>query len=109
MFSRLVSVSRNTGIRFFATRPREEIQAVVLDIASHFSSSPISLETDFSQFKPKDAVPRPWDDLDTVEMLLTVEESVNHQFPDEFADKFKTPQEVIDYLANVDFPETNSA
>ena len=38
------------------------------------------------------------DSLDVVEVIMAVEEEFGMEIPDEAADEFKTPQEVIDYI-----------
>ena len=38
------------------------------------------------------------DSLDVVEVLMAVEEEFGIEIPDEVADNFKTPQEVIEYV-----------
>lgn len=76
MLRRVIASSKKLGFCFtsrsFATLPRDDLQKIVLDVANNFSSVPVTVDSKFDDFKPRDASPRPWDALDTVEMLLIV-------------------------------------
>lgn len=89
--------------RFYSSSlSRDEITSRIADVIKAFdkssASANISAETQFSKDLGLDS-------LDTVELLVSIEEEFDIEFPDKVADEIKTVGEAIDYIASN--PESN--
>lgn len=90
--------------RFYssASLSKDEITSRIVDVIKAFdkttASAAVSSETQFSKDLGLDS-------LDTVELLVSIEEEFDIEFPDKVADEIKSVGEVIDYIASN--PEAN--
>lgn len=88
----------NLNIRSFSSDSltKEQVEERVFNVLKAFDKIPATSPnfTTNSSFTSDLGL----DSLDVVEVIMAVEEEFGMEIPDEAADEFKTPQEVIDYI-----------
>ena len=87
------------GIRFSSTVDdlnKDQVQERVFNVLKAFDK----VTSTNPEFKPSSSFTSDLglDSLDVVEVIMAVEEEFGIEIPDEAADSFKTPQEVIEYV-----------
>lgn len=87
------------GIRFSSTVDalnKDQVQERVFNVLKAFDK----VTSTHPQFTPSSSFTSDLglDSLDVVEVIMAVEEEFGIEIPDEAADSFKTPQEVIEYV-----------
>lgn len=99
----LLSVSKKSnlisGLRFSSTvdhLSKEQVEERVFNVLKAFDK----VATTNPTFNPSSSFTTDLglDSLDVVEVIMAVEEEFGIEIPDEAADSFKTPQEVIEYV-----------
>ncbi|KAG0674194.1 Acyl carrier protein [Kluyveromyces marxianus] len=94
----------SSASRFYASSSlsKDEITSRIADVIKSFdktsAASSITAETQFSKDLGLDS-------LDTVELLVSIEEEFDIEFPDKVADELKSVGETVDYIASN--PEAN--
>lgn len=93
-----------TPIRFYAAAPvdKKEITTRVIDVIKAFDKTAASSEVTPQTYFHKDLG---LDSLDTVELLVAIEEEFDIEIPDKVADELKSVGETVDYIASN--PEAN--
>lgn len=101
VFTKLIGInSRNSMIRCFSSTvdhlSKDQVEERVFNVLKAFDK----VATTAPSFKPAASFTSDLglDSLDVVEVIMAVEEEFGIEIPDEAADSFKTPQEVIDYV-----------
>lgn len=87
------------GSRFSSTVDalnKDQVQERVFNVLKAFDK----VTSTHPEFKPSSSFTSDLglDSLDVVEVIMAVEEEFGIEIPDEAADSFKTPQEVIEYV-----------
>ncbi|SCV99423.1 LAFE_0A02828g1_1 [Lachancea fermentati] len=92
-----------TPLRFYSSSlNKDEISSRVIDVVKAFDESTASANvTNATQFSKDLGL----DSLDTVELLVAIEEEFDIEIPDKVADEIKTVGEAVDYIASN--PEAN--
>ncbi|CDO93515.1 unnamed protein product [Kluyveromyces dobzhanskii CBS 2104] len=104
MRSGFVKPTFSVASRFYAssTLSKDEITTRIADVIKSFdktaAAASITGETQFSKDLGLDS-------LDTVELLVSIEEEFDIEFPDKVADELKSVGETVDYISNN--PEAN--
>ncbi|KAI9008864.1 NADH:ubiquinone oxidoreductase 9.6kD subunit [Phycomyces nitens] len=83
--------------RFYSV-PRDKVESRVLDIVKGFQKvddTKVTLSSNFIKDLGLDS-------LDTVEVVMAIEEEFSVEIPDKDADAIKTVQEAVDYIAKRD-------
>lgn len=102
-FSRSLVSSKSNSIlelRFFSSTvdplTKDQVQERIFNVLKAFDKVATSNPT----FKPTSSFTSDLglDSLDVVEVIMAVEEEFGIEIPDEAADSFKTPQEVIEFV-----------
>ena len=93
-----------TPIRFYTAAPvdKKEITSRVIDVIKAFDKTAASSEVTGQTYFHKDLG---LDSLDTVELLVAIEEEFDIEIPDKVADDLKSVGETVDYIASN--PEAN--
>lgn len=93
-----------TPIRFYsaATVDKKEITTRIIDVIKAFDKTAASSEVTPQTYFHKDLG---LDSLDTVELLVAIEEEFDIEIPDKVADELKSVGETVDYIASN--PEAN--
>ncbi|KAL3230497.1 Acyl carrier protein, mitochondrial [Nakaseomyces bracarensis] len=101
----LMMVSRNmrssmlvpsSAFRFYSSSSltKDQIQKRVIDVIKAFDKTKASSITEQTTFHKDLGL----DSLDTVELLVAIEEEFDVEFPDKVADELKSVQETVDYI-----------
>ncbi|GCE98682.1 acyl carrier protein [Zygosaccharomyces mellis] len=84
-------------IRFYsATTDRNEITQKVVDVIKAFDRTNASADINAKTLFHKDLG---LDSLDTVELLVAIEEDFDIQFPDKVADELKGVEDTVEWIA----------
>lgn len=84
-------------IRFYsATTDRNEIAQKVIDVIKAFDRTNASADINSKTLFHKDLG---LDSLDTVELLVAIEEDFDIQFPDKVADELKGVEDTVEWIA----------
>ncbi|GAA5817821.1 Acyl carrier protein, mitochondrial [Mucor flavus] len=84
--------------RMYATLPKEDVQTRVLDVVKSFDKvdgSKVTAEANFIKDLGLDS-------LDTVEVVMAIEEEFSVEIPDKDADAIHSVQQAIDYIVKRD-------
>lgn len=93
-----------TPVRFYTAAPvdKKEITTRVIDVIKAFDKTAATSEVTTQTFFHKDLG---LDSLDTVELLVAIEEEFDIEIPDKVADELKSVGETVEYIASN--PESN--
>lgn len=84
-------------MRFYsAASDKNEITSRVIDVVKAFDRTNASADVNAKTLFHKDLG---LDSLDTVELLVAIEEDFDIQFPDKVADELKGVQDTVDWIA----------
>lgn len=91
-------------VRFYTAAPvdKKEITTRVIDVIKAFDKTAATSDVTAQTVFHKDLG---LDSLDTVELLVAIEEEFDIEIPDKVADDLKSVGETVDYIASN--PETN--
>ncbi|CAO0798655.1 NADH dehydrogenase 1, alpha/beta subcomplex subunit 1 NDUFAB1/ACP [Mucor lusitanicus] len=94
----MVRMATPSMLRMYATLPREDVQSRVLDVVKSFDKVDGSKVTAESNFVKDLGL----DSLDTVEVVMAIEEEFSVEIPDKDADAIHSVQQAIDYIIKRD-------
>lgn len=92
---RMISNTGFTGIRGYATRSRPEVLSRVIDVVKSFDKASATSEIKDTTLFHKDLG---LDSLDTVELLVAIEEEFDLEIPDKVADELRSVGETVDFI-----------
>ncbi|OBZ88585.1 Acyl carrier protein 2, mitochondrial [Choanephora cucurbitarum] len=82
--------------RMYASLPKEDVQSRVLDVVKSFEKVDAAKVTPDSSFIKDLGL----DSLDTVEVVMAIEEEFSVEIPDKEADAIHSIKQAIDYIAS---------
>lgn len=102
-FAPVTSTFVSSPIRFYSSSlGKEEVTTRIIDVVKAFDKTTASADvTATTQFSKDLGL----DSLDTVELLVAIEEEFDVEIPDKVADEIKSVGEAIDYITSN--PEAN--
>ncbi|KAI8888107.1 acyl carrier protein [Backusella circina FSU 941] len=86
------------AIRMYATLPRDDVQTRVLNVVKGFDKVDVSKVAPEASFIKDLGL----DSLDTVEVVMAIEEEFSVEIPDKDADAIQSVQQAIDYIVKRD-------
>ncbi|SCV02686.1 LAMI_0H01948g1_1 [Lachancea mirantina] len=98
-----IAAPRVSTLRFYSSSlNKDEISKRVIEVVKAFDKTTAAANVTSSSSFSKDLG---LDSLDTVELLVAIEEEFDIEIPDKIADEIKSVQEAVDYIASN--PESN--
>ncbi|KAI8646206.1 acyl carrier protein-like protein [Parasitella parasitica] len=94
----MVRMATPSMFRMYATLPREDVQSRVLDVVKSFDKVDGGKVTPESNFVKDLGL----DSLDTVEVVMAIEEEFSVEIPDKDADAIHSVQQAIEYIIKRD-------